>query len=241
MTTDGLDMPVAPARLLPYGFAKENGVLVDRRRPASCSYRSIASAEALFEAQRHSGTGLTFNLVDDRSFEAELLSVYKDASSEATYAAGSDPSLLDLTYGAVANGDLLDTHDSSPVVRLINAVLVDAIQKRASDIHFETQETRYLVRHRIDGILRDMIEPARALAPLLTSRLKIMAQLDIAQKRLPQDGRVTLQVAGNAVDVRVSTIPTQHGERVVLRLLDRTAAPLELAQLGMSTDDIVIL
>ncbi len=119
------------------------------------------------------------------------------------------------------------------MIRLINALLTQALRDGASDIHFEPFETRSVVRLRIDGTLRDLIEPARALHGAIVSRLKIMAQLDIAEKRLPQDGRITLRVAGKPVDVRVSTIPTGHGERVVLRLLDKQAGRLDLTQLGM--------
>ena len=130
--------------------------------------------------------------------------------------------------------DLLDQSDDAPVVRLINALLLEAIKESASDIHVETQERRLVVRFRVDGILREVIEPQRALAPLLVSRIKVMARLDIAEKRLPQDGRVSLRVGGHEVDVRISTIPSQYGERVVMRLLDRDATRLGLDRLGMS-------
>ena len=129
--------------------------------------------------------------------------------------------------------DLLESQDDAPVIRLINALFTQALRDGASDIHIEPFETRSVVRLRIDGTLRDLIEPARALHGAIVSRIKIMAQLDIAEKRLPQDGRITLRVAGKPVDVRVSTIPTGHGERVVLRLLDKQAGRLDLAQLGM--------
>ena len=126
--------------------------------------------------------------------------------------------------------DLLDSQDDAPIIRLINALLTQALREGASDIHIEPFETRSVVRLRIDGTLRDLIEPARALHAAIVSRVKIMAQLDIAEKRLPQDGRITLRVAGRPVDVRVSTIPTGHGERVVLRLLDKQAGRLDLTQ-----------
>jgi len=129
--------------------------------------------------------------------------------------------------------DLLESQDDAPVIRLINALLTQALRDSASDIHIEPFETRSVVRLRIDGMLRNLIEPARALHAAIVSRVKIMAQLDIAEKRLPQDGRITLRVAGKPVDVRVSTIPTGHGERVVLRLLDKQAGRLDLTRLGM--------
>jgi general secretion pathway protein E len=104
-------------------------------------------------------------------------------------------------------------------------------------VHVETQEKRVVVRFRIDGVLRDKLEPRRELAPLLVSRIKVMAKLDIAEKRVPQDGRVTLRIGGHDVDARVSTLPTQHGERVVMRLLEKGSLKLDLEALGMSERD----
>ena len=129
--------------------------------------------------------------------------------------------------------DLLEGEDDAPIIRMINALFTQALREGASDIHIEPFETRSVVRFRIDGMLRDLIEPHRALHAAMVSRIKIMAQLDIAEKRLPQDGRITLRVAGKPIDVRVSTIPTGHGERVVLRLLDKEPARLDLRVLGM--------
>ena len=106
-------------------------------------------------------------------------------------------------------------------IRMINALLLQALRERASDLHFEPYEARSVVRFRVDGVLRDVIEPPRALHAALVSRLKIMASLDIAEKRLPQDGRIALKLGDKQVDVRVSTLPTGSGERVVLRLLDK--------------------
>jgi general secretion pathway protein E len=116
---------------------------------------------------------------------------------------------------------------------MINALLLQALRERASDLHFEPYEARSVVRFRIDGVLRDVIEPPRALHAALVSRLKIMASLDIAEKRLPQDGRISLKLGDRMVDVRVSTLPTGPGERVVLRLLDKESARLDLTALGM--------
>ena len=130
--------------------------------------------------------------------------------------------------------DLLESSAQAPVIRMINALLLQALRERASDLHFEPYEQRSVVRFRVDGVLRDVIEPPRALHAALVSRLKIMASLDIAEKRLPQDGRISLKLGDRQVDVRVSTLPTGPGERVVLRLLDKEAARLDLTALGMS-------
>ena len=124
--------------------------------------------------------------------------------------------------------DLLDSGAQAPVIRMINALLLQALRERASDLHFEPYEARSVVRFRVDGVLRDVIEPPRALHAALVSRLKIMASLDIAEKRLPQDGRIALKLGDKQVDVRVSTLPTGSGERVVLRLLDKDSAQLDL-------------
>ena len=112
------------------------------------------------------------------------------------------------------------------------------MKEGASDIHVEMEERRLVVRFRVDGVLREVIQPKRALAPLLVSRLKVMGRLDIAEKRLPQDGRVSLRVGGYELDVRLSTIPSQYGERVVMRLLDRGQTRMGLAHLGMSGRDL---
>jgi general secretion pathway protein E len=121
------------------------------------------------------------------------------------------------------------------VIRLIYALLTQSVKENASDIHIEPFENRLVIRFRVDGVLREVLQTKRAVAPLIVSRIKVMSRLDIAEKRLPQDGRISLRIAGRAVDVRVSTIPAGHGERVVLRLLDKQAGRLDLNSLGMDT------
>jgi general secretion pathway protein E len=169
-------------------------------------------------------------------FDELLSSLYSGGNSGAAELAGDLAQDLDLSrllQEIPRIEDLLESQDDAPIIRLINALLTQALRDGASDIHIEPFETRSVVRLRIDGTLRDLLEPARALHAAIVSRVKIMAQLDIAEKRLPQDGRITLRVAGKPVDVRVSTIPTGHGERVMLRLLDKQAGRLNLSQLGM--------
>ena len=146
---------------------------------------------------------------------------------------------LDLTkllQDVPAIEDLLESSDDAPVIRMINALLTQSLREGASDIHIEPFEQTSVVRFRIDGTLRDVIRPRKAIHASLISRIKIMSQLDIAEKRLPQDGRITLRVGGKPVDVRVSTLPTGHGERAVLRLLDKEAGKLDLSHLGMSAE-----
>ncbi|MCK1787812.1 Flp pilus assembly complex ATPase component TadA, partial [Pseudomonas sp. TNT11] len=141
---------------------------------------------------------------------------------------------LDEQGGALEDIEhLKDMASEAPVIRLVNLILQRAVEQRASDIHIEPFENQLKVRYRVDGTLRDVVSPRKALHGALVSRIKIMAQLDIAEKRLPQDGRIALRVAGRPIDIRVSTVPTGHGERVVMRLLDKQAGRLQLETLGM--------
>jgi general secretion pathway protein E len=134
--------------------------------------------------------------------------------------------------------DLLETSDDAPIIRMLNALLTQAARDGASDIHIEPYERHSSVRFRVDGTLREVVQPNRALHAALISRLKIMADLDIAEKRLPQDGRISLRIGTRAVDVRVSTLPSAHGERAVLRLLDKSESKLNLEAVGMTGDTL---
>ncbi|KAF0675834.1 GspE/PulE family protein [Profundibacterium mesophilum] len=225
---------------LSYGFAKRRGIVLAEREDGTpvCRHLEQAPQAALLEAQRVAAHVLTFETVTREAFEAELNRTYRDSASEAARVASeADSDLASLADSAASVDDLLDQRDDAPVVRLINALLLEAVREKASDIHIETEESRLVVRFRVDGELREVIEPKRALAPLLVSRIKVMGKLDIAEKRLPQDGRVSLRIGGFDLDVRVSTIPSQYGERVVLRLLDRGQTRLGIEHLGMSAPD----
>jgi general secretion pathway protein E len=223
---------------IPYAFAKANGVVVTSLDDefAQVAVRSDAPARALAELRRALGVPVRARRIDTEQFDELISATYNDADAGAAALAGDLAQDLDLSrllQEIPRIEDLLESQDDAPVIRLINALFTQALREGASDIHIEPFETRSVVRLRIDGTLRDLIEPARALHGAIVSRVKIMAQLDIAEKRLPQDGRITLRVAGKPVDVRVSTIPTGHGERVVLRLLDKQAGRLDLTRLGM--------
>jgi general secretion pathway protein E len=130
--------------------------------------------------------------------------------------------------------DLLDSGDEAPIIRLVNSLLFRAAKERASDIHIEPMERELTVRFRIDGVLHNIIKPPKRYQNAILSRVKVMAQLNIAEKRLPQDGRIKIKLAGRDIDIRVSTIPTVHGESVVMRLLDKSATLLDLGEIGMS-------
>jgi type IV pilus assembly protein PilB len=133
--------------------------------------------------------------------------------------------------------DIREMAESNPVKRLLNLVLMQAIRDKASDIHFEPFEDEFKMRYRVDGVLYEMVPPPRHIAVAISSRIKVMANLDIAERRLPQDGRIPLMLAGNQVDLRVSVLPTLYGESVVLRVLDRAQVQLDLDRLGMREDD----
>jgi general secretion pathway protein E len=226
------------ANRISYVFAKNNGVVVTSLDGdlAEVAVRSDANAGALAELRRALGVPVRARRIGTEQFDELIAAAYNGADAGAAALAGDLAQDLDLSrllQEIPRIEDLLESQDDAPVIRLINALFTQALREGASDIHIEPFETRSVVRLRIDGTLRDLIEPARALHGAIVSRVKIMAQLDIAEKRLPQDGRITLRVAGKPVDVRVSTIPTGHGERVVLRLLDKQAGRLDLTRLGM--------
>ena len=223
---------------LPYSFARSNGVVVTAPGEgwAEVAVRGDARPQALAEVRRVLGVPLRARRVGADEFNELLSTIYNGSDAGAALLAGDLAQDLDLSrllQEIPQIEDLLDRQDDAPVIRLINALLTQALRDGASDIHIEPFEARSVVRLRIDGTLRDLVEPARALHGAIVSRVKIMAQLDIAEKRLPQDGRISLRVAGRPIDVRVSTIPIAHGERVVLRLLDKQAGRLDLTRLGM--------
>jgi general secretion pathway protein E len=231
---------------IPFLFAKQQGVLVTgiENGQANVIYRNHPSVLTLSELRRYLQLPLKLEAVDETTFTALLVNTYETDSNTAMLMAedlGESMNLLDLIQELPKAEDLLERQDDAPIIRLLNALLSEAIKEGASDVHIETFEERVIIRFRVDGVLREVLEPQRILAPLITSRIKVMAKMDIAEKRLPQDGRITLRIAGRGVDVRVSTMPTSHGERIVLRLLDKQSARLDLAELGIEPNGLRIL
>jgi general secretion pathway protein E len=174
-----------------------------------------------------------------------LLACLNRVYDEAASPAGAEQVMEDiaahenleqLAYTLDEPQDLLDATDEAPIIRLINSVLFQAVRQRASDIHFESFERGLVVRYRIDGVLYPVLTPPKHLQASIIARLKILAGLNIAEKRLPQDGRFTIRTAGKDVDLRVSVLPTAHGERVVLRLLEKENKLLNLSEMGFSAD-----
>ncbi|MFR0308837.1 type II secretion system ATPase GspE, partial [Escherichia coli] len=202
--------------------------------------REGAALTAVQEAQRVVGMRLPMQWLAQADFDQALGAAYQHDSSAAMLMVeglGNDLDLASLADQIQETEDLLEQEDDAPIIRLINAILGEAIAENASDIHIETFEKRLVIRFRVDGILREVVQPKRELAALLVSRIKVMAKLDIAEKRIPQDGRISLRVGGREVDIRVSTLPSANGERVVLRLLDKQAGRLTLRHLGMNEQD----
>ncbi|MQT43332.1 MULTISPECIES: type II secretion system ATPase GspE [unclassified Pseudomonas] len=229
-------MSLPPVRL-PYSFARRFGVLLDTStQPASLLIRSDTPLTVLAEVQRWAGVDVQLQRLPDALFSERLTLSYSAGQSAAEQVAQGLDSELDLMSVAEQvpqTADLLEQEGDAPIIRLINALLREAMREKASDVHLETFEHYLSVRMRIDGQLREVLRPKRELANLLVSRIKVMARLDIAEKRVPQDGRISLRLAGHEVDVRVSTLPSAHGERVVMRLLDKQAGRLDLQCLGM--------
>ncbi|MDH0100833.1 type II secretion system ATPase GspE [Stutzerimonas stutzeri] len=228
-------------RRLPFAFARRHGViLLERGGELRLSLREGAALTAVQEAQRVVGMRLPMQWLAQADFDQALGAAYQHDSSAAMLMVeglGNDLDLASLADQIQETEDLLEQEDDAPIIRLINAILGEAIAENASDIHIETFEKRLVIRFRVDGILREVVQPKRELAALLVSRIKVMAKLDIAEKRIPQDGRISLRVGGREVDIRVSTLPSANGERVVLRLLDKQAGRLTLRHLGMNEQD----
>jgi general secretion pathway protein E len=226
---------------LPFGFAKRHNVLIAQDEQGYVLHcLANVNPEIIVEVRRILKTAFRFDFQTPDSFERLLTLAYQRDSSEAKQMMeniGNEVDLYSLVDEVIETEDLLENEDDAPIIKLINAMLSEAIKENASDIHIETFEATLKIRFRVDGVLREILKPHRKLASLLVSRIKVMAKLDIAEKRIPQDGRISLKIAGRAVDVRVSTMPTGHGERVVMRLLDKNSARLDLKDLGMTDEN----
>jgi general secretion pathway protein E len=223
---------------IPYRFAREHEVLLTRldEKNAVVASPVVPALNIITELQRFLQRRIDFEIIDRSTFDDQLRKAYSRGSSEATQMAedlNEDIDLDQLIQDIPQATDLLEEADDAPIIRLINALFNQAIREQASDIHIEAFENQSVVRFRIDGVLKDVTSFHRGFHGAVVSRLKVMAKLDIAEKRLPQDGRISLRVGDHAIDVRVSTLPTRHGERIVLRILDKQASRFDIANLGM--------
>lgn len=197
---------------------------------------SDISWESWIEVQAEFGLHLLPVVISEHDFNRALQRAFERGSA-AQDAVEDLGEAIDLqTASAGLPEDLLDSQDDAPIIRLLNAVLTQAIEEGASDVHVEPLEARLVIRYRVDGILRDVVEPPATLASRMAARIKVMARLNIAERRVPQDGRISLRLAGRLIDIRVSTLPTYYGERVVMRILEKDQGPLSLEQIGMSAE-----
>ncbi|RZL64224.1 MAG: type II secretion system protein GspE [Variovorax sp.] len=227
---------------LPYAFARGHQLLLeesdDGRRTLWMSAHPPRGAVG--EVMRKYGVQ-SFEALSDHQLAQRISAAYAQGESNAAAVVSEVQSGADLErmmQELPAVEDLLESAGDAPIIRMLNALLTQAARDGASDIHIEPYERTSSVRFRIDGTLREVVQPNRALHAALISRLKIMADLDISEKRLPQDGRISLRIGTRAVDVRVSTLPSAHGERAVLRLLDKSESKLTLESVGMQGDTL---
>ncbi len=224
---------------IPYAFARRFGVVL---APGTDSHFAIAMREGsdpkvLLELRRHLARPFDVGFVTPTEFDRLLSEAYAMDGQAAAMAAGTlglGDELDVLASDLPTADDLLDTADDAPAIRLINGIIADAARNGVSDIHVEPYETGLVVRMRIDGVLRETLRMPPHVAPVIVSRIKVMARLDIAERRVPQDGRIGLTLGGKLLDVRVSTLPSRAGERVVLRILDKENAGITLDVLGMT-------
>jgi general secretion pathway protein E len=226
---------------LPYAFARGNQLLLEEDAGQLVLWHAAQpAASALSEIVRKFGVR-TLQQLDAAELAQRISVAYSQGESSAATIVSevqNDADLSRMMQELPAVEDLLETSDDAPIIRMLNALLTQAARDGASDIHIEPYERHSSVRFRVDGTLREVVRPNRALHAALISRLKIMAELDIAEKRLPQDGRISLRIGTRAVDVRVSTLPSAHGERAVLRLLDKSESKLNLESVGMTGDTL---
>jgi len=230
---------MAPRYPLPYAFARNQQLLLEQEGDSLTLWLHAKTpaggvAETL---RRHNAHHI--ELLDQAALQQRISAAYAQGESSAASVVSevqSDADLSRMMQELPAVEDLLESAGDAPIIRMLNALLTQAARDGASDIHIEPYERHSSVRFRVDGSLREVVQPNRALHAALISRLKIMAQLDIAERRLPQDGRISLRIGTRAMDVRVSTLPSAHGERAVLRLLDKSHGALSLEGVGMQGD-----
>src|SRR6195952_3655329 len=225
---------------LPYAFARGQQLLLEEADDGAYTLwmPQAPPRSAVGEVMRKY-TIKTFEALPPGQLAQRISAAYAQGESNAAAVVSEvqgDADLSRMMQELPAVEDLLESAGDAPIIRMLNALLTQAARDGASDIHIEPYERTSSVRFRIDGTLREVVQPNRALHAALISRLKIMADLDIAEKRLPQDGRISLRIGGRAIDVRVSTLPSAHGERAVLRLLDKSESKFTLEGLGMGGD-----
>lgn len=224
------------SNLLPYDFVKENNVLAfDENGKKNVISPNNLSIELFHEIQRFLKSSFIFSLCKPEVFNELLTNSFSiNNNSSGLSEELSDEFDLQTFAGSIsATEDLLSGSNDTPIIKLINGIISQAIKERASDIHFEPYEDRLIVRFRIDGLLKEILKQDSKISSVLISRIKIISGLDISERRLPQDGRVSLSLGDKNIDVRVSTLPSSYGERIVLRLLDKQSSQINIDDLGL--------
>ena len=237
-------VPTPPLLDLPYNFAKTHGIVLrhENDNRMVVALREGADPLMLLEVRRYLAMPFDVEMADNVTFDRYLSDHYAMDGSAAAMAGSIGTSDSDLLSDMLPSADdLLDSADDAPVIRLINGIIAEAVRQGVSDIHIEPYETGLVVRMRTDGVLQERLRLPANVAPVVVSRIKVMARLDIAERRVPQDGRIGITLGGKLVDVRVSTLPARAGERVVMRILDKENAGISLDLLGMSDDALKIL
>jgi general secretion pathway protein E len=220
--------------ILPFAFARDNNILLNE---GVLQYGELPNIAILGELRRKYDN-IQFEKIPETEIKGKIQKFYENVGTHSFDKINdeNEESLTDLAEDINKPIELLDGNDEAPIIRLLNSIFAEAILKQASDIHIEPYEDRMRIRLRVNGTLKQILEPSRRVAPLIVSRVKVMAKLDIAERRIPQDGRIAITLSGRAVDMRVSTIPSANGEKVVMRLLDKEVGRLQLSTLGMNDD-----
>jgi len=225
---------------LSYKYCKENQILLEiDHNQLIIKYTNDTKISAISYLQKYFNLPLNLSKLSFKEFNKALSDNFTNntsASEDLIENIDENIDLDSLVSNLPKTEDLLDDSNDAPVIRLINAILSEAIKDGASDIHIEPYEENLSIRFRIDGILKEKLNPSSRIAPLLNARIKVMSNLDIAERRIPQDGRMSLKLGEKWVDIRVSTLPSSFGERLVLRLLDKADASLDLEELGMTSE-----
>lgn len=233
----GSSLPKTNEILIPYIYAKNNRVLVDIETNEEISIKSEddVSIEIFSELRKYLKKPISIEYISNSEFETQLAKHYSNTETSSEVIEGLAPSdiLSSLVENLPKTSDLLDSENEAPVIKLLNTVISEAIKAKASDVHIEPFEEHISIRFRVDGVLKEILRPSANLAPMINARIKVMSDLDIAEKRIPQDGRMSLKLGDKWIDIRVSTLPSNYGERVVLRLLDKSEIQLDLSDLGM--------
>ena len=225
--------------LLPYDFVRENEVIVVESNDGFIIVTTKKPSKHLYEElQRHLNSSFNLEICEPAYFNEILTSSFSSSDHENDiFEELSDEFDLQNFAGSInATEDLLSGNNDTPIIKLINGIISQAIKSRASDIHFEPYENFIAVRYRIDGILKEVLQQDSKIASILISRIKIISGLDISERRLPQDGRVSLSLGDKSIDVRVSTLPSSYGERIVLRILDKESAQINIDDLGLPVE-----